>query len=74
MSIFDRIDHCICGYEFKKGEESCPKCGHVKYRMSALPKKEDSVDSTMRKMGKAKEFAKKILFFQLARDKTYGMR
>ena len=74
MSIFDKIDHCICGYEFNKGEEVCPKCGRVKYRMSLLPKKDDSVDSTLKGMAKAKEFAKKILFFQLARNKTGGIR
>lgn len=70
MSIFDKIDRCLCGYEYKKGDESCPKCGRAKYRMSALPKFDDSVDDTMRKMGKAKEFAKKLSFFQLARNKT----
>ena len=37
--------------------------------MSTVPNKEDSVDSTMRKMAQAKKFALQIGAFQLFRSK-----
>lgn len=70
MSFFDKIDQCPCGYEFKKGEKICRKCGRLKYKMSPLLNQDDSVDSTMKKISESKEFAKKLGAFQLARDKT----
>ena len=67
MSFFDKVDRCNCGHEFKKKEIICPTCGRTKYKMSYLPKQEDSIESTIRRVRKAREFAKKISFFQIRR-------
>ena len=69
MGLFDSIDQCYCGHEFKKREEFCPKCGRRKYRMSLIPGHEDSVEINMKNMKLAKDFAKTLCAFQLARSK-----
>lgn len=69
MSFFDKIDQCYCGHEFKKDEQFCSKCGRARFKMSALPGKADSVDDTMKKSAQAKDTAKRIWAFQLARTK-----
>ena len=70
MSVFDKINQCSCGSNFKQGDKFCSNCGRPKYRMNDLPDHTESVEKQTMNAAKAEDLARKFGTFQVARSRS----